>query len=78
MKVVSAKYIDDYKVELIFDDNKKNIIDFLPVLRNNTVCRKYLDVTRFKKFKVESGNIVWGKNWDMIFTLESLYYNNLK
>jgi hypothetical protein len=78
MRVLSAKYIDDYKVELIFDDNKKNIVNFLPVLRKNQVCNKYLDVTKFKKFKIDQGNIVWGKNWDMIFTVESLYHNTLK
>ena len=78
MKVTSAKYIEDYKVEIIFDDKKKNVINFLPVLKNNPVCKKYLDVTQFKKFKFEQGNIVWGKNWEMIFTLDSLYHNNLK
>jgi hypothetical protein len=57
---------------------KKNVINFLPVIKKNPVCKKYLDVTQFKKFKLEQGNIVWGKNWDMIFTLDSLYHNTLK
>jgi hypothetical protein len=78
MKILSAKYIDDYKVQLIFDDKKKNVINFLPVLKKNSVCKKYLDITKFKKFKLDQGNIVWGKNWDMIFTIESLYHNTLK
>ena len=60
------------------DDKKKNVINFLPVIKKNPVCKKYLDVTQFKKFKLEQGNIVWGKNWDMIFTLDSLYHNTLK
>ena len=77
MKVKSAKYIDDYKVELTFDDKKINIINFLPVIKSNPVCKKYLDVTKFKKFKLDHGNIIWGKNWDMIFTIESLYHNTL-
>ena len=78
MKVVSAKYIDDYKVEIIFDDKKKNIINFLPAIKSNPVCKKYLDISKFKTFKVDQGNIVWGNNWDMIFTLESLYNNTLQ
>ena len=77
MKVLSAKYIDDYKVEIIFDDKKKNIINFLPAIKSNPVCKKYLDISKFKKFKVDQGNIVWGNNWDMIFTLDSLYNNTL-
>ena len=71
MKVQSAKYIDDYKVELIFDDKKKNIINFFPAIKNNSVSKKYLDITKFKKIKLDKGNIVWGKNWDMIFKLDS-------
>ena len=78
MKVESAKYIDDYKVELTFDDKKINIINFLPVIKSNPVCKKYLDVTEFKKFKLDHGNIIWGKNWDMIFTIESLYHNTFE
>jgi len=27
----------------------------------------------FKKFKLEMGNIVWGKNWDMVFPVYNLY-----
>ena len=77
MKVLSAKYIDDYKVEIIFDDKKKNIINFLPAIKSNPVCKKYLDISKFKKFKVDQGNIVWGNNWDMIFTLDRLYNNTL-
>ncbi len=77
MKVINATYLKDYKVELLFDDKKKQLIDFLPVLQSNPVCKKYLDLLEFKKFKIEDGNIVWGKNWDMIFTIESLYYNTL-
>ena len=37
MKVKSAKYIDDYKVELTFDDKKINIINFFPVIKSNPV-----------------------------------------
>jgi len=77
MKVINAKYLNDYKVELLFDDKKKQLIDFLPAMKSNPVCKKYLDPIEFKKFKIEDGNIVWGKNWDMIFTIESLYYNTL-
>jgi hypothetical protein len=76
MKVVTAKYLDDYKIEIIFDDNKRNVINFLPALKKYDTCKKYLDITLFKKFKVDSGNIVWGNNWEMIFKIEDLYEDN--
>ena len=75
MKVVTAKYLDDYKIEIIFDDKKRNVINFLPALKKYDTCKKYLDITLFKKFKVDSGNIVWGNNWEMIFKIEDLYEN---
>ena len=75
MKVVKAKYLDDYKIEIIFDDKKRNVINFLPALKKYATCKKYLDITLFKKFKVDSGNIVWGNNWEMIFKIEDLYEN---
>ena len=75
MKVVTAKYLDDYKIEIIFDDKKRNVINFLPALKKYATCKKYLDITLFKKFKVDSGNIVWGNNWEMIFKIEDLHEN---
>jgi len=77
MKVIQANYINNYTIELEFEDQKKNVINFLPALKKYPNCAKFLDTTLFKNFKIESGNIVWGKNWDMIFTIESLYHNTL-
>ena len=77
MHIINAKYIDNYIIELEFDDHKMNQINFLSALHKYPNCSKFLDTDLFKKFKIDSGNIVWGKNWDMIFTIESLYYNNL-
>ena len=34
---------------------------------------KYLDLKNFKKFKIDGGNIIWGKNWDLIFNPRKLY-----
>ena len=77
MHIINAIYIDNFTIELEFDDHKKNQINFFPALNKYPNCSKFLDTDLFKKFKIDSGNIVWGKNWDMIFTIESLYYNNL-
>lgn len=34
---------------------------------------KYLDPRKFRRFAIENGNIVWGKNWDLIFPVEQLH-----
>lgn len=78
MKVISvstAKYINDYRLEIIFTDNKKRIVDFSSFLNTHShpQYNKYKKSANFKKFKIENGNIVWGKNWDMIFPVYDLY-----
>jgi len=39
---------------------------------------KYLDERKFRQFKIEDGNIVWGKNWDLIFPIEQLYRGHIE
>jgi hypothetical protein len=78
MKVISvkeAKYIDEYKLEIVFNDNKKKILDFGDFLATHShpQFNKYKNPENFKRFKIENGNVVWGKDWDMIFPVYDLY-----
>jgi len=75
LKVVSAKYKNNYIVELVFSDNSKKSVRFASFLRKSMhpVIRSYLKEDRFKKFYIDDGNIVWGKNWDLVFPIEQLY-----
>ena len=34
---------------------------------------EFINIELFKQFKIESGNLVWGKNWDLIFPVNQLY-----
>lgn len=51
------------------------MVDIGDFIRRNphSQYNKYLDPKKFKKFTIENGNIVWGKNWDLIFPIEQLY-----
>jgi len=73
--VKQASYISEYKIELIFSDNKSKIIDFEPFLFKNSHPQhdKYRKLTNFKTFKIENGSIVWGIDWDLTFSIDSLY-----
>jgi len=78
MKAISvsrASYIDDYKLKVEFNDNKKQVVDFGNFLNTHShpQYNKYKKLENFKKFKIENGNIVWGKDWDMIFPVYDLY-----
>jgi hypothetical protein len=83
MKTISvkeAKYIDGLKVEVVFNDEKKSIIDFSPFFQTHAhpQYNKYKKPSNFKKFKVENGNLVWGKDWDMIFPVFDLYKGKIE
>ena len=83
MKVVSvidAKYLEGYKLQIVFDDSKINIVDFTSFLSTHShpQYNKYKDENHFKKFKIENGNIVWGKDWDLIFPVWDLYNGSIK
>ena len=73
--VQQADYISGLSVELKFNDGTVRKVDFEPFLRKHPhpQYNKYLDPLIFKKFYLNQDNIVWGKNWDLIFPVEQLY-----
>jgi hypothetical protein len=75
MLIIEAVYISDYKVNITFADDTEKTIDFGIFLKNHPHPQhnKYLDLKNFKKFKIDGGNIIWGKNWDLIFNPRKLY-----
>ena len=75
MRIVSAKYVAPLKVELHFNDGIIKTIDVGAFIRKHPhpQYNSYLNENKFKKFKIEFGNIVWGKNWDLIFPIDKLY-----
>jgi hypothetical protein len=83
MKAISvskAAYVNGYKLEVEFNDKKKRIVDFSNFLKahSHPQYNKYKKTENFKKFKIENGNIVWGKDWDMIFPVYELYQGKIE
>ena len=77
--VVKAEDLGNLKVKVFFNDNKSQLIDIGDFIRKNPhpQYNKYLDPKKFRKFAIENGNIVWGKNWDLIFPVEQLYQGRI-
>jgi len=75
VSIVKAEYVGDLSVKIVFDDNTTTIVDVGTFIKNHPhpQYNKYLNERNFKKFKIDLGNIVWGKNWDLIFPIEQLY-----
>lgn len=78
LAIIEAEYIKDYKIKVVFSDKKKSTIDFQPFLNQalNPMTRKFLDITEFKKFKIEYGDLIWN-DYEMCFPIIDLYENDL-
>ncbi len=77
--VVKAEDLGNLQIRIYFNDNKSQMVDIGDFIRHNPhpQYNKYLDPKKFKKFAIENGNVVWGKNWDLIFPIEQLYQGRI-
>lgn len=80
ISVIEANYVNGLSLEIVFNDNKKKLVDFGGFFETHIhpQYNKYKKVENFKKFKIENGNLVWGKDWDMIFPVYGLYEGKIK
>ena len=74
LSVLDAKYIDDYRLLITFNEGISRIVDFGEFLRASPHpdIKKYLDVKHFKAFHIEYGDLMWG-DFDMIFPVATLH-----
>ena len=78
INVEKVKYLNGYKLELSFNDGVEQVIDFGPFLSNslNPLINKYLDLKEFKKYELDSGDLIWN-DYDLCFPVADLYENNI-
>jgi len=71
--VISAKYKGGYKIEVIFEDGVKGIVDFSKYLSKGGVFEKFKNIEFFKSFKIneELGVLTWADEIDI--APETLY-----
>ena len=67
VNITDAKYLQFYKINLMFDDGLEGIIDLENMLSksNSGVFSKLRDLNKFKDFHLENGAIVWSCNLDL-------------
>ena len=74
-KIQSATYYKDYKIRILFDDGNVNVFDYYNLVSSDhEEFSQYLDVKKFKKFKIvnKGSGIAWGNEWDMILPATTL------
>ena len=78
--VKRAKHLGDYRIRFEFTDGHTSEIDFHSFLTKpaqNPMATKFLDIMRFKKFKIDQrADIIWG-DWEMCFPFAALYAGDL-
>jgi Protein of unknown function (DUF2442) len=74
IEVVSAQYVGNYVIRILFSDGSNRQVDFKPFLESSVhpSIRKYLDEEKFKGFEIVDGNLNWN-DYDLIFPLEDLF-----
>ena len=80
LTIKKSEYIDNYIIRLSFSDGTINDVDFADYFykRPHPQYDKYRNLSKFKKYCIKNGDIYWGKNGDLIFPIENLYFNNLE
>jgi hypothetical protein len=67
-------------LKIYFNDGTSQVIDFSKFLNmhEHPQFNKYKNEKNFKSFKIENGNVVWGKDWDLIFPVYQLYKGKIQ
>ena len=74
LEVISAKYLNDYRIKILFNDGNNVEIDFKAFLERSfhPSIAKYLDQNLFSNFEIRNGNLNWN-DYELIFPLEDLH-----
>ena len=73
--ITEAVDLGGLKVRLVFSDGTDSTVDVGDYIRRHPhpQYNKYRDPKKFRTFTIDGGNIVWGRNWDLIFPIEQLH-----
>lgn len=63
MFISKAEHIKKFVLKVTFSDGTTAIADFEPFLKKSLhpMIRKYYNIERFKKFRIDTGFLSWGR-----------------
>ena len=78
ISIEQVNQLDSYKLQLIFNDQSRQLVDFQPFLSksSNPLIRKYLAAEEFAKFAIDDGDLEWN-DYDLCFPIADLYENRI-
>ncbi len=67
LEIFQAKQIKDYKIEIIFNNNKKGIVDLKDIIftDHREIFKELKDLNKFKKFKIKFDTLSWENGLDL-------------
>ncbi|MCX6198984.1 MAG: DUF2442 domain-containing protein [Bacteroidetes bacterium] len=76
IKITAAVHLRGYEILVLFSNDRMKVIDFSEAIKKFAKgdYSLYSQAKHFKKFSVENGNIIWGKNWDLIFPVNNIFH----
>ncbi len=80
VRIKKALYVADYTIRFTFTDGHVSEINFYPFLSaagQNPMNSQYLDVLRFREFKLHRNVDVYWDDWEMCFRFETIYAGKL-
>ena len=78
LKICDASVLEPFVLKIFFNNDESRIIDFRPFF--NTLkgdYKKYNAAVAFKQFKIQNGELWWGKNGQIQIHPIDVYYNSL-
>ena len=65
--IVSAKYIEEYRIELEFDDGKRGVVNFSKYLEKGGIFEQFKDMKFFRNFSINEdlGTLTWDDEVDI-------------
>jgi len=70
--IINADYLDNYKIELTFNNQRKGIVDLEEYVREGEVFQNLRDIDKFRNYKVDYGTLTW-ENGEVDIAPETLY-----
>jgi Protein of unknown function (DUF2442) len=72
LTVLDVQYDKAYKLHILFSNGERRTVDFELVLRRFPPLTSYLNLEKFKAFRLYNGNVQWNA-YEMIFPVKDLY-----
>jgi hypothetical protein len=67
IEISKSKQVGDYQIELVFNNNKKGVVDLKNTIFTDTrdIFKELKDLNKFKKFKIEFDTLSWENGLDL-------------